>query len=151
MGKSLGDKRNELSVDHIDTITKIYGDFQPNENSKIFDNKDFGYYKVTVERPERDSKGNIKLDKSGKPKADSSLRDSENIPLKEDINSYMQREVLPHVSDAWIDESKTRIGYEINFTKYFYQYKPLRSLYEIRKDILALEHKTMGLINEVVA
>lgn len=151
MGKSLGDKRNELSPDHISTITKIYGDFQPGEYSKIFDNRDFGYYKVTVERPERDAKGNIKTDKNGKPKADSSLRDTENIPLKEDIKAYMQREVLPHVPDAWVDETKTRTGYEINFTKYFYQYRPLRTLDEIRRDILALEEETAGLINEVVA
>lgn len=151
MSKSLGDKRNELSTDHIAEITEIYGEFINNEYSKIFDNKDFGYAKVTVERPERDAKGNIKTDKHGKPKADSSLRDTESIPLKDDINAYIKKEVLPHVPDAWVDESKTRIGYEINFTKYFYQYKPLRSLEEIRKDILALEQETLGLINEVIA
>jgi type I restriction enzyme M protein len=151
MSKSLGDKRNELSQEHISTITKIYGDFEAGENSKIFDNKDFGYSKVTVERPERDAKGNVKLDKNGKPKADSSLRDTENIPLKEDVKAYIEREVLPHVPDAWVDESKTRTGYEINFSKYFYQYKPLRSLKDIRKDILALEQETLGLIKEVIA
>lgn len=151
MSKSLGNKRNELSPQHIADITKIYGEFQENEHCKIFDNKDFGYYKVTVERPERDAKGEIKLDKKGNPKADSSLRDTENIPLKEDIQAYMEREVLPHVPDAWVDESKTNIGYEINFTKYFYKYKPLRSLDEIRADILALEQETDGLIKEVIA
>jgi type I restriction enzyme M protein len=150
MSKSLGDKRNELSADHIAEITKTYGEFTTNGYSKIFDNKDFGYAKVTVERPERDAKGNIKTDKHGKPKADSSLRDTESIPLKDDINTYIKKEVLPHVPDAWVDESKTRIGYEINFTKYFYQYKHLRSLAEIRKDILALEQETLGLINEVI-
>ncbi|MET3980663.1 type I restriction enzyme M protein [Mucilaginibacter sp. UYP25] len=151
MGKSLGDKRNELSPDHINEITKVYGEFVPSEISKIFDNRDFGYSKVTVERPERDAKGNIKTDKNGKSKADSRLRDTESIPLKEDIKAYIQKEVLPHVPDAWVDETKTKIGYEINFTKYFYQYKPLRSLDEIRKDILALEKETIGLINEVIA
>lgn len=151
MGKSLGDKRNELSPDQINEITKVYGEFVPSEISKIFDNRDFGYSKVTVERPERDAKGNITTDKNGKPKADSSLRDTESIPLKEDIKAYIQKEVLPHVPDAWVDETKTKIGYEINFTKYFYQYKPLRSLDEIRKDILALEKETIGLINEVIA
>lgn len=151
MSKSLGDKRNELSPDHIAEITKVYGEFVPNEISKIFDNRDFGYSKVTVERPERDAKGNIKTDRNGKPKADSSLRDTESIPLKEDIKAYIQKEVLPHVPDAWVDETKTKIGYEINFTKYFYQYKPLRSLEEIRKDILALEEETAGLINDVIA
>jgi type I restriction enzyme M protein len=151
MSKSLGDKRNELSEQHIADITHIYGEFAENDYCKIFDNKDFGYAKVTVERPERNAKGEIKLDKNGKPKADSSLRDTENIPLKEDIQTYMEREVLPHVPDAWVDEAKTNIGYEINFTKYFYQYKPLRSLAEIRADILALEQETDGLIKEVIA
>jgi len=149
MSKSLGDKRNELSSDHITEITKVYGEFAANEISKIFDNRDFGYSKVTIERPERDAKGNIKTDKNGKPKADSSLRDTESIPLKEDIEAYIEKEVLPHVPDAWVDETKTKIGYEINFTKYFYQYKPLRSLEEIRKDIMALEEKTKGLINAI--
>lgn len=151
MSKSLGNKRNELAADHISDITKTYGNFTPNSYSKIFDNTDFGYSKVTVERPERDANGNIKLDKNGKAKADSSLRDTENIPFKEDIQAYLKREVLPHVPDAWIDESKTKVGYELNFTKYFYQYKPLRSLADIRKDILALEKETLGLINEVIA
>lgn len=151
MSKSLGDKRNELNDRHIADITSMYGDFTENEYCKIFDNADFGYYKVTVERPERNAKGEIKLDKKGSPKADSSLRDTENIPLKEDIQDYMEREVLPHVPDAWVDETKTNIGYEINFTKYFYQYKPLRSLEEIRADILDLEQETDGLIKEVIA
>lgn len=151
MDKSLGNKRNKLAKSHINSITQTYGDFVPNSFSKIFDNKDFGYSKVTVERPERDAKGNIKLDKKGLPKADSSLRDTENIPLKEDMQAYLKREVLPHVPDAWVDESKTKIGYELNFTKYFYQYKPLRNLEDIRKDIMALEKETLGLIKEVVA
>lgn len=150
MSKSLGDKRNELSPDHINQITKLYGSFTESEFCKIFDNEDFGYRKVTVERPERDAKGNIILDKNKKPKADSALRDTESIPLKENVEIYMQREVLPHLPDAWVDESKTRVGYEINFTKYFYKYKPLRPLAEIKKDILALEQETVGLIMEVV-
>lgn len=149
MSKSLGSKRNELSEEHIHEITKWYGDFEENETCKIFDNSDFGYSKVTVERPLL-AKGKIVKDKNGKPKADSSLRDTENIPLKEDIQAYMKREVLPHVPDAWIDEAKTNVGYEINFTKYFYQYKPLRSLAEIRADILALEQETDGLIKEII-
>lgn len=149
MSKSLGSKRNELSEEHIHEITKWYGDFEENETCKIFDNSDFGYSKVTVERPLL-VKGKIVKDKNGKPKADSSLRDTENIPLKEDIQAYMKREVLPHVPDAWIDEAKTNVGYEINFTKYFYQYKPLRSLAEIRADILALEQETDGLIKKVI-
>ena len=150
MSKSLGNKRNEISNKQIAEITKIYGDFKPNEYSKIFDNKEFGYAKVTVERPERNAKGQVVADKKGNPKADSSLRDLENIPLTMDMQEYMEREVLPHVPDAWIDETKTNVGYEINFTKYFYQYKPLRSLDEIRKDIMAIEQETNGLLKEVI-
>ena len=150
MSKSLGDKRNELTEEHIQTITKLYGEFAPTEACKIFDNADFGYSKVTVERPETKN-GKPVLDKQGNPKADSSLRDTENIPLKENIQDYIKREVLPHVPDAWVDEKKTNVGYEINFTKYFYQYKPLRSLAEIKADILALENETDGLLREVIA
>ncbi|MDD3688114.1 MAG: SAM-dependent DNA methyltransferase, partial [Bacteroidales bacterium] len=109
-----------------------------------------GYSKVTVERPLRNADGEIVLEKNGKPKADSSLRDTENIPLKQDIQEYFNKEVLPHVDDAWIDESKTNIGYEINFTKYFYKYKPLRSLDEIRADILKLEEETDGLMKNII-
>lgn len=155
MSKSLGDKRNELSDDHIAEITKIYGEFKESGYSKIFDNKAFGYAKVTVERPERAStgsaQGEIIRDKKGNPKPDSSLRDTENIPLTMDIQEYMEKEVLPHVPDAWVDHSKTNTGYEINFTKYFYQYKPLRSLEEIRNDILALEQETDGLLKEIIS
>jgi type I restriction enzyme M protein len=150
MSKSLGDKRNELSDEHIAQITKIYGDFKEGEHSKIFDNKAFGYSKVTVERPERNAKGQVLTDKKGNPKPDSSLRDTENIPLLMDVQEYMEKEVLPHVPDAWIDHSKTNVGYEVNFTKYFYQYKPLRSLDDIRKDIMAIEQETDGLLKEVI-
>jgi type I restriction enzyme M protein len=149
MSKSLGSKRNELSEEHINEITKSYGDFKESGHCKIFDNTDFGYSKVTVERPLMKN-GKVVKDSKGNPKPDSSLRDTENIPLKEDIQEYMKREVLPHVPDAWVDEAKTNVGYEINFTKYFYEYKPLRSLEEIRKDILALEQETDGLIKEVI-
>ena len=150
MSKSLGNKRNEITKKQIAEITKIYGEFQANEYSKIFDNKAFGYAKVTVERPERNTKGQVVTDKKGNPKPDSSLRDTENIPLTMDIQEYMEKEVLPHVPDAWVDHSKTNIGYEINFTKYFYQYKPLRSLEEIRKDIMAIEQETDGLLKQVI-
>lgn len=149
MSKSLGDKRNELADHHIAEITQLYGNFKETKISKIFDNRDFGYAKLTVERPLYEN-GKVVQDKKGNPKPDSSLRDFENIPLKEDIQSYIQREVLPHVPDAWVDESKTNTGYEINFTKYFYEYKPLRSLEEIRADILALEDETDGLLSKIL-
>ena len=249
MSKSLGNKRNELSDDQITEITEIYGAFEEGKNCKIFDNEDFGYYKVTVERPLLNENGEVITDKKGRIKPDSKLRDTENIPLKEDIEEYMEREVLPHVPDlpalrpmkgeycvyvlkcadgsfykgqtndfarrmkehekgevswtaknlpvipvhwevldsrdeavnrekylksgrgrewiknqyeakklrsferqagAFVDESKTLTGYEINFTKYFYEYKPLRSLDEIRADILALEEETHDGIQNIL-
>ena len=150
MSKSLGDKRNELSQQHIQDITEMYGDFKESDACIIFDNKAFGYAKVTVERPLLKD-GKVVTDKNGKPKADAKLRDTENIPLTENQEVYMKREVLPHVPDAWIDEKKTNVGYEINFTKYFYTYKPLRSLEEIKNDILKLEEKTEGILKSIIA
>lgn len=150
MLRSLGSKRKEIHEAAINRITQIYGDFKEGPYCKIFDNEDFGYRRITVERPKRDEKGNVEKDKKGNPVPDSDLRDFENVPLKEDVEAYFKREVLPHLPDAWIDHGKTKIGYEINFTKYFYQYKPLRSLEEIRADILALEAETDGMIKEVL-
>ena len=89
-------------------------------------------------------------DNKGKPKPDSKLRDYEKVPLKEDIDEYFQREVKPHVPDAWMDRKKDKIGYEINFTKYFYKYTPLRSLGEIKTYILVLEKETEGLLKEAL-
>ena len=90
--------------------------------SKIFDSTEFGYNKIIVERPERDGDGNI-VKKKGKPVADAALRDTENVPLTEDIDTYFAREVLPYVPDAWIDTKKTKVGYEIPFIRLFYEYK----------------------------
>ncbi len=150
MLRSLGNKRKEIHEKAIDRITEIYGELKETSYCKIFDNDDFGYRRITVERPKRNAKGKIEKDKKDNPVADADLRDFENIPLKEDVQKYFKREVLPHLPDAWIDESKTKIGYEVNFTKYFYQYKPLRGLQNIRKDILALEEETVNMIQEVI-
>jgi type I restriction enzyme M protein len=149
MTKSLGNKRNVISGKQIEDITRIYGDFKESEFCKVFDNQDFGYSRIVVERPLIEN-GKVVLDKKGKPKADASLRDSEDVPLKDNIEEYFKREVLPHVPDAWIDHTKTKIGYEINFTRYFYKYKPLRSLDEIREDILKLEQETDGMIKNIL-
>jgi type I restriction enzyme M protein len=149
MLRSLGNKRKEIHEEAITRITKIYSDFTEGEYCKIFDNDDFGYSRITVERPLRNDNGEIELDKKGQPKPDAGLRDSENVPLKEDIDVYVAREVLPHVPDAWVDRDKTKTGYEINFTKYFYTYKPLRNLEDIRRDILALEEETEGILKEI--
>jgi type I restriction enzyme M protein len=149
MTKSLGNKRNVVSDKQIDEITRIYGEYTEGEFCKIFDNDDFGYSRIVVERPlfENDK---VVLDKKGKPKADAALRDSEDVPLKSDIEEYIKQEVLPHVPDAWIDHTKTKIGYEINFSRYFYKYKPLRTLDDIRADILKLEQETDGMIKTIL-
>jgi type I restriction enzyme M protein len=99
---------------------------------------------------ERDETADVCTDSEGNPEPDAGLRDYENIPLKESIAEYFEREVRPHVPDAWIDESKTVKGYEISFTRYFYRYKPLPTLEEIRADILALENETEGMISEIL-
>ncbi|WP_067624774.1 type I restriction-modification system subunit M [Alicyclobacillus acidiphilus] len=244
MKKSLGNKRNELSNEHIEEIVRIYGSLKPGEHCKIFDNEDFGYRKITVERPlrlnfliseerikrlweqtafmnlatskkkgqagldeieagkklqqqivealrslndnivykdrdaftkrlkkvfkecgitisapllkailsalsEKDETADICTDSKGNPEPDPDLRDTENVPLKEDIHAYFEREVKPHVPDAWIDESKTKIGYEIPFTRYFYKYTPLRSSQEILSEIKELEKSILDKLEKV--
>ena len=245
MRKSLGNKRNEIGdgqdgrPDHIAEITRTYGDFESGEHSKIFDNEDFGFWRVTVERPlrlsfcidderlaqlrassvfssltngrkgsngagektqqaiidaletlrgepvvknrkkfasrlkklfreheidltpkqfndilaalgQQDETAEICLDSKGQLEPDSELRDYENVPLKEDIQAYFKREVLPHVPDAWIDESKTKKGYEIPFTRNFYQYTPLRPLDEIETEIRDLEAEIQDMLKGVL-
>ena len=146
--KSLGNKRNDIPQTAIDEIAKIYGDFREDKLSKIFKNEDFGYRKVVVERPLRDESGKPIL-KKGKVQADPKLRDTENIPLSEDVAEYMKREVLPYAPDAWIDESKTKIGYEIPFTRYFYEYTPPVPSEEIKREILQIESELKGSIERI--
>ena len=244
MRRSLGNKRNELSDAHIAEITRIYGEFKECERSKIFDNEDFGFRQITVERPlrlsfqvtaeridklkestafqnlatskkkgkegkqqieagealqasivtmlcamdqavvdksrskfeqrltkaaqsvdvtlaasvkkailnamaERAETAKICLDADGNPEPDPEVRDYENVPLKEDIHAYFQREVKPHVPDAWIDESKTRIGYEVPFNRHFYKYTPPRPLEEIQAEIKQAEQEILKALAEV--
>jgi len=150
MRKSLGKKRVEFLPEHIAAIEKIFLNFEENEFSKIFDNEDFGYAQITVNRPLKDDKGKIVTDSKGKPKPDPKLKDTENIPLKEDIQEFFEREVLPFAPDAWWDKKDTKIGYEINFAKYFYKHQPPRALADIAKDILAIEQETDGLLKEII-
>jgi len=247
MRKSLGQKRHEISDEQRDEITRLHGEFKESEYVKIFDNADFGYHRITVERPlrpnfavtderlaqveesrsfaslatskkrkdmaaakaeiaegkrqqqailsalaplarhgviknreqfatlmtealmkagvairaplfkavlmalaERDETADVCTDKKDNPEPDSELRDYENVPLKEDIHDYMAHEVLPHVPDAWVDESKTKVGYEINFNRYFYKYTPPRSLEEIEADLRQIEQEIAAMLSEVV-
>src|SRR5580704_7330178 len=244
MRKSLGNKRNEFSAANIAEIVELYGDVTKNGRSKVFDNEDFGYRQITVERPlrlafqvtperidafrleaafqklattkkkgkqgqqeieegqktqaeivamlegmagpevnlnrpdfekrlekaaskadvklsapvkkailnivsERDEAAEICLDEDGKPEPDADLRDYENVPLKEGIHAYFDREVKPHVSDAWIDESKTKVGYEIPFNRHFYKYTLPRPLEEIKAEVKAIEQDIVKLLAEV--
>ena len=151
MRKSLGSKRNELIPEHIEIIQDLYFDFEENEYSKIFDNEDFGFYQITVNQPEKDDKGNIIKDSKGKSKSDSKLKDIENVPMKEPIDNYFKREVLPFAPDAWYDKTKMKVGYEVAFNKHFYQYEGLRTLKDIAADIVKLEEETDGLLKEIIA
>jgi type I restriction enzyme M protein len=226
MRKSLGKKRHEIAAEQIKQITKLFSDFAENALSQIFDNADFGYQRVTVERPlrlnfcmgridlikatkgfqkfskaeqeaflkalgqidsgkifknreqfvkvlnkalkaeslklsaaqlkwvlaalsEPDESADICKDKKGNPEPDPDLRDYENVPLKEDVQVYFEREVLPYVPEAWIDHSKTKVGYEIPFNRHFYQYVPPRSLAEIDADLDRVSSEIMALLKEV--
>ena len=151
MKRNLGAKNVFISDSHIHQISELYTNFEESEHSKIYPNDFFGYTKVTVERPLIDEEtGEVVLDKKGEPKPDTKLRDYERVPLTQNIEDYYQREVKPHVPDSWIDRKKDKVGYEINFNRYFYQYTPLRSLEEITDELLALERKSEGLLNEVL-
>lgn len=146
--KALGNKRNDIPEGAITEITQVYGDFRETEISKIFNNEDFGYTKITVERPLRGEDGELLL-KNGKKQPDASLRDTENVPLTENIQDYFEREVLPFAPDAWIDEKKSKVGYEIPFTRYFYKYEALQPSAEIMAEILELEKELEGSLQEV--
>jgi len=244
MRKSLGNKRNEISDTHREDLVRLYAEFRESEHCKILDNSDFGYNRITVERPlklsfevnkerlervkdskpfkslaeskkrkdksvidkeieegkkeqerilstlsqitgkytnqdsfmkdfdsvfknrgiklstslkksivsslsERDENADVVTNKKGFPEPDSELRDNENVPLKEDIDEYMKREVLPYVPDSWVDKSKTKIGYEISFNRYFYVYKPPRRLDEIQDELKSIELDIDLLLNGV--
>ncbi|MCI1015985.1 SAM-dependent DNA methyltransferase [Herbaspirillum sp. C7C2] len=190
MRKSLGSKRKEMSTDHIDTVTRLFGGFVEAELvtvwdaagtvqgepqlikngdklpsvpeggkikrqpiSRIFRNEDFGYTTITVERPLRDEAGNTVLGVKGKQKGklqpDSSLRDTENVPLNEDIQAYFEREVLPHAPDAWIDTEKSKVGYEIPFNRHFYVFEPPRSLHAIDEELKAVSANIMKMLEEL--
>ena len=146
--KSIGTKRNDITDVCRELIVTAYGEFANGKvygdkngiycESKVFESLEFGYNKIVVERPQRDEAGNILL-KRGKPVPDTSLRDTENVPLVQDIDAYFAREVLPYAPDAWIDHSKTKVGYEIPMTRYFYEYQAPEAVEDIVVRITALE------------
>jgi type I restriction enzyme M protein len=149
MKKSLGNKRKEVTDEGRNKVLESYSNFVENEYSQIHDNEYFGYTKVTIEQPKIED-GEVVTNKQGKPKPDTSKRDHERIPLTDDIEEYFEREVKPHLPESWMDDTKNKVGYEVNFTKYFYQYIPLRSMSEITQDLLKLEKESENLLKEVI-
>jgi type I restriction enzyme M protein len=162
MRKSLGNKRKEISEEQRREICGLLGQFEESPISKIFDSKAFGYRRITVERPLLENgkpvlgtKGKMK----GKPLPNADLRDTENVPLTEDVNDYFKREVLPHVPDAYIDTEKRDekdgevgiVGYEINFNRYFYQFTPPKKLEDVQKEVRAKEQAILKLLEEIGA
>lgn len=146
--KSLGSKRKEVTEDGRNEILKVYEEFVENDISKIYPNEFFGYRKLTIEQPLVQD-GKVLMDKKGNIKIDTSLRDTERIPLDVDIDGYFNGEVKPHLPNSWVDKEKTQIGYEINFTKYFYKYTSVRSIQDVLQDLMNLEKESDGLMNEL--
>jgi type I restriction enzyme M protein len=160
MRKNLGSKRKELSDVHIADITRLFGQFIEAADSKkpisrIFKNEDFGYRTITVERPLRNANGKITLGEKGKlkgkPQPDANLRDTENVPLSEDVETYFNGEVLPHAPDAWIDYEKTTVGYEIPFNRHFYVFQAPRELSEIDAELKQCTDRIKAMIDELAA
>lgn len=160
MRKSLGSKRRELGDGHIEDIVRLFGDCREVTRdgvpiSRIFRNEAFGYRTITVERPQRDAAGEVVLaakgKAKGKPVPDPALRDTENVPLGEDIDAYFAREVLPHAPDAWIDREKTKVGYEIPFNRHFYVFKPPRPLSEIDAELKVVTDRIVAMIGGLTA
>ena len=158
--KSIGTKRNDITDRCRELIVKAYGSFENCAvygdksgiycESKIFETVEFGYNKIVVERPQRDENGEIVL-KKGKPVADARLRDTENVPLTQDIDRYFEREVLPYAEDAWIDKKKTKVGYEIPMTRYFYEYQAPEKVEDIVARIHVLEADISASLDKLFA
>ena len=158
--KNIGNKRVDITDECRELIVKVYGDFKNKEykldddkvcESKIFNNEDFGFYRITIETPLYDEDGEV-VKKGNKIAPDTKKRDYENVPLVEDIDEYFEREVKPYNPDAWIDKKKTKVGYEIPFTRHFYKYEAPEKSEDIAERIVALEdeiseslHKLFGM------
>ena len=150
--KNLGEKNCEFTPEINGQILRAYMDFEETPISKIFDNSEFGYWEITVDRPKRDEQGIIVKNKRGKIEIDKTLRDKEQVPLTYEggIEAFVRNEILPYTPDAIVNTDDYVIGYELSFTKYFYKPKQLRTLDEIRADIRAIEESTKGLLNQIL-
>ena len=150
MKKSLGSKRKYITDTHRQELFDIYESFEDGEYSRVYPNEFFGYTKIRIEQPELDENGTPITKRDGTLKPDTSKRDYERVPLTDDIEEYFDREVKPHLPDSWIDWDNNKVGYEINFTKYFYKYQPLRSVEEITQDLIKLEEESKDLMNHIL-
>ena len=150
--KSLGNKRNDIREDvEIPAIMEIYNAFEDGKYSRVFNNQDFGFLELTVEQPKRKANGELDL-KKGKKQPDSNLRSTERVRLDQNVNEYFTNEVLPHIDEeSWLDLTKTRIGYEINFQQYFYEYQKLESSVVLAEGIKTRRDEIMNLINAIFA
>ena len=148
--KNLGDKSNYIDDISREKILDIYLNYIEGEHSIVFPNNHFGYTKVTIDQPLVDDDGTVVTDKKGNPKPNTKKRDYERIPLDQDIEDYYDKEVKPHLPNSWMDRNKDKVGYEINFTKYFYTYKPLRSLEDITQDLMKLDEEIGGTMKEIM-
>ena len=154
--KNIGTKRNDIADFCRELITQAYGEFRHEAiygdkegvycESKIYESVEFGYNKIVVKQPLRDEAGNLVL-KKGKKQPDPTLRDTELVPLCEDIDSYFEREVLPYVPDAWVDTKKTKVGYEIPMTRYFYEYQKPEATEDIMERLSKLESEITSSLN----
>jgi type I restriction enzyme M protein len=144
MRKPLGDKRKILNDNHVSDLFNCYKNFHEGEFSKVYPNSFFGYTKITVEQPLIEN-GELKKDRQDNPKPDSSLRDNERIPLSQDIDDFFETEVKPHLPESWMDRTKDKVGYEINFTKYFYKFRNLRSIQEISSELKKIDEEIRSL------
>lgn len=148
--KSLGNKRNDILEEHVQKALSIYLNFEENEYCKIFHNKDFGQYELTIEQPQRDDDGNLMLNRSGKKQADTAKRDTEKVALDCDWKKYFQEEVLPHIDpESWVELSKTRKLYEINFIKYFYVFQQQEPSADIAARIMQREQNVAEMIKSI--
>jgi type I restriction enzyme M protein len=156
MKPSLGYKRKSISDKQINDILKLYKEFEINEISQIFDNSEFGYVRITIERPQiihhdlLDNNHKASLEHLSKHIPDPKLRDYEYVPLNENIDQYFQHEVVPYVPDVCIDNStRNNIGYEIPCKKYFYKYKSIMSIVDIDNDLKKLHKEIIKQIEEL--
>jgi type I restriction enzyme M protein len=152
VGKALGEAKLVTDTDQAPSAPEG-GRLKRVPIARIFRNEDFGYTTITVERPLRDSTGKVVLvlkgRQKGKPQPDSALRDTENVPLTEDIDAYFKREVLPHAPDAWADDEKSKVGYEIPFNRHFYVFEPPRSLHAIDEELKTVTASIMKMLEEL--